>query len=117
VRVRSLVGLAVCLLALAVTAETPAYVIGTTPLAAARAATEKHARHEVIAWNRPAVSYTMGTCRVMHRKPYLAYECGWELHGVPAYCQGRLVVSVRRLADGRWRAAGVKSFYIDTRGC
>jgi hypothetical protein len=106
-----------CLVAAATAGAATAYVIGATPLAAARAATEKHAAHEVVAWNRPGVSYTMGTCHVLHRKPYLAYECGWKLHGVPDYCQGRLDVAVRKLADNRWRAAGIKSFYIDDHGC
>jgi hypothetical protein len=115
---RRLVGLLVfCGLALTMSAVASAYVIASTPLAAARLATQKHATHEVAAWNQPQVSYTMGTCRVLHRKPYLAYECGWKLHGVPDYCQGRLVVAVRKLADSRWRATGVKSFYIDNRGC
>jgi hypothetical protein len=106
-----------CVLALAMAAAASAYVIAGTPLGAARLAAEKHAAHEVIAWNQPQVAYTMGTCRVLHRKPYLAYECGWKLHGVPDYCQGRLVVAVRKLPDSRWRATGVKSFYIDKRGC
>jgi ketosteroid isomerase-like protein len=109
--------LALGVLALTMSAVASAYVIASTPLAAARMATEKHAAHEVTAWNQPQVAYTMGTCRVLHRKPYLAYECGWKLHGVPDYCQGRLVAAVRKLADGRWRATGVKSFYIDNRGC
>lgn len=114
---RLLAGFFVCAVALTTAAVASAYVIAATPLAAARAATEKHAAHEVVAWNRPGVSYTMGTCRVLHRKPYLAYECGWKLHGVPDYCQGRLVAAVRKLPDSRWRAAGVRSFYIDNRGC
>jgi uncharacterized membrane protein YecN with MAPEG domain len=117
VRRRPLALLLVCLLALAMAAVASAYVIGATPLIAARAATKKHAAHEVVAWNRPGVSYTMGTCRVLHRKPYLAFECGWKLHGVPDYCQGRLVIAVRKLTDTRWRATGIKSFYIDNRGC
>ena len=106
-----------CLLALAMSAAAAAFVIASTPAAAARAATVKHAAHEVVAWNQPGVSYTMGTCRVLHRTPYLAYECGWKLHGVRDYCDGRLVVAVRKLPDGRWRGMGVKSFYIDDRGC
>ena len=109
--------LLVCVLAAATAAVASASVIGATPLAAARAATEKHAAQDVVAWNRPGAYYTMGTCRVLHRKPYLAYECGWKLHGVPAYCRGRLVAAVRKLPDGRWSATGVKSFYIDDRGC
>ena len=109
--------LVLCVLALAMAAVASAYVIASTPLAAARMAAEKHAAHEVVAWNQPQVSYTMGSCRVLHRKPYLAYECGWKLHGVPDYCQGRLVVAVRKETAGRWRATGVKSFYIDNRGC
>jgi len=116
-RLRLLALLVLCVLPLTMAAVASAYVIAATPLAAARVAAEKHAAHEVVAWNQPQVAYTMGTCRVLHRKPYLAYECGWKLHGVPDYCQGRLVVAVRKLPDSRWRATGVKSFYIDNRGC
>lgn len=90
VRRRLFVLLVLCALALVMAAVASAYVIAATPLAAARLAAEK---------------------------PYLAYECGWKLHGVPDYCQGRLVVAVRKLPDSRWRGTGVKSFYIDNRGC
>jgi hypothetical protein len=114
---RLLALLVLCVLALTMAGIASAYVIAATPLAAARMAARKHAAHEVVAWNQPQVAYTMGTCRVLHREPYLAYECGWELHSVPNYCQGRLVVAVRKLPDNRWRATGVKSFYIDDRGC
>lgn len=109
--------LAVALTVAAVPGAASGYVIGATPLAAAFAAARKHAAHEVVAWNRPGVSYTMGACNVLHRRPYLAYTCGWQLHGVPDYCHGRLTVAVRRQADRQWRAAGVKSWYTDDRGC
>lgn len=81
------------------------------------AATKRFAAHEVVAWNRPGVAYILGTCRVLHRKPWLAYNCSFELHGVPPYCHGVLTVAVKRLADGTYRAQGVKSRYLDNRGC
>jgi len=100
-----------------VAAPASAFVIASTPQAAALAATKKFAIHEVVAWNRPGVAYILGTCHVLHRKPWLAYNCGFELHGVPSYCHGVLTVAVRRLAAGSYRAQGVKSTYVDDHGC
>lgn len=94
-----------------------AYVIGRTPSAAALAAAKKAATHEVVAWNQPQVSYTLGSCHLLHRKPWLAYVCSWDLHGVPNYCHGQLTVAVRRLPDGMYRATGIKLRYTDTHGC
>lgn len=109
---------AVCSAAACITASAAfGYVIGHTPVAAALAATRKHAAHEVVAWNQPGVRYTLGSCHVLHRKPWLAYNCSYELHGVAPYCHGVLTVAVRRLPDRTWRAQGVKSNYTDNRGC
>ncbi|HET7567822.1 MAG TPA: hypothetical protein VFJ91_07520 [Gaiellaceae bacterium] len=110
--------LLLCALVAAVgAAAASASVIGPTPRAAALAATKKFAAHEVVAWTEPGVSYTLGACRLLHRRPWLGYACGFELHGVPDYCHGVLTVSVKRLANGTSRAQGVKSKYVDTHGC
>src|ERR1051325_1210735 len=86
---------------MAVTPSASAGVIGPTPKAAALAATEKYARHEVQAWNRPGASYTLETCRMLHRRPWLAWGCEWELHGTPPpECLLRLIVAVTRLSGG-----------------
>ena len=81
--------------------------IGPTPLAAALADTKKFAQHEVRAVNRPGVSYTVGTCTLLHRKPWLAYTCTWELHGTPGECVDRITVAVKRLASGMYLAGEV----------
>ena len=116
--VRGVGALLVCVVVLCVGAVAAfAYVYGPTPMAVALAATNKFAAHQVKAWNRPQVSYTLGTCRVLHRKPWLAYNCTFELHGVPLYCHGLVTVGVRRLADGKYRGQAVRSSFLDNRGC
>jgi hypothetical protein len=107
-------GLAACLL---VARASSAYWYGTTARAAALTTTEHYAAHEVEAWNRPRVSYTVGTCRLLHRKPWLAYVCGFELHGVPLYCHGVVTVGVKRLAAHRFRGREVSGRYLDSHGC
>jgi hypothetical protein len=94
-----------------------AYVYGPTPQAVALAATTKFAMHEVHAWNQPQVSYTLGTCRVLHRRPWRAYVCGFELHGVPMYCHFAVTAGVKRLADGKYRGQEVRSRALDDSGC
>ena len=106
---------AVCALFLCVTAmffgaaEAWAYVIGPTAQAAVLAAANKFAAHEVHAWNQPNSSYTLGTCRVLHRRPWVAYTYGFELHGVPGECRGAVTVGVKRLANGNYRAQEITS--------
>jgi hypothetical protein len=94
-----------------------AYVFGPTRHAVTLAATKKFAAHEVKAWNQPQVSYTLGTCHLLHRKPWVAYNCGFELHGVPDYCNGVVTVGVKRLPNGTYRGQETSSKYIDTKGC
>jgi len=40
--------------------------------------------HEERLGNQPQVSVPLGTCQLLHRRPWLANNCGFELHGVPA---------------------------------
>jgi hypothetical protein len=94
-----------------------AYVYGLTPQEVSLAATKKLAMHEVHAWNQPQVSYTLGTCRLLHRRPWLAYVCGFELHGVPMYCHIAVTVGVKRLADRKYRGQEVSSRALDDSGC
>jgi hypothetical protein len=94
-----------------------AYVYGPSPQAVTLAVTKKFAAHEVKAWNQPQVSYTLGTCHLLHRRPWLAYSCGFELHGVPRYCHGVVTVGIKRLANGSYRGQEVRSKYIDDKGC
>jgi hypothetical protein len=94
-----------------------AYVYGPTPQAVALAATKRFATHEVHAWNQPQVSYTLGTCRVLHRRPWLAYVCGFEIHGVPMYCHFAVTVGVKHLADRKYRGQEVGARALDDSGC
>ena len=88
-------------------------VIGPTPHAASLAATTRYAQHQVRAWNRPGVSYSIGSCRVLHRRPWLAWGCEWELHGAPqGECLERLILGVKRLPDGRYRAVALKDVEV-----
>jgi hypothetical protein len=110
--VRGVAALLLCLLCVIVT-DVPgasAGVIGATPQAAARKATDKWGRRQVRAWNRPGASYTLGTCRIVHRRPWLAYGCAIRLHGMGTLDQCLLFVitGVKRLAVGTYRAEAVK---------
>lgn len=98
-------------------ASAGAYVYGPTPQAVALAATKKFAVHEVHAWNQPQVSYTLGTCRLLHRGSWLAYVCGFELHGVPMYCHFAVTVGVKHLGDRKYRGQEVSSRALDDSGC
>jgi hypothetical protein len=110
--------LAMCILVLCFgAAGANAFVIGPTPQAVALAATTKYAGHEVKAVNQAGVSYTLGTCRVLHRKPWLAYGCAFELHGYPEYCHGVVTVGVRHLPDGTYRGQEINGKYLDDHGC
>jgi hypothetical protein len=94
-----------------------AYVYGPTPQGVALAATKKFAMHQVHAWNQPQVSYTLGKCRVLHRRPWLAYVCGFELHGVSLYCHFAVTVGVKHLDDRKYRGQAVRSRTLDDSGC
>ena len=94
-----------------------AYVYAPTAQAAALAATKRFAAHEVKAWNQPQVSYNLGTCHVLHHRPWLAYACTFELHGVSNYCHGVVTVGVKRLAERNFRGQEVSSKYVDDHGC
>lgn len=61
--------------------------------------------------------YSLGSCHLLHRTPWVAYGCTFELHGVPLYCHGLVTVAVKRVASDEYRAGAVKSRYVDTHGC
>jgi hypothetical protein len=115
--VRAFTALLIVVALASLAAGARASVYGPTPQAVALEATEKFAIHEVHAWNQPQVSYTLGTCRVLHRRPWLAYVCGFELHGVPMYCHFVVTVGVKHLADRRYRGQEVRSLALDDAGC
>ena len=83
-------------------------VIGPTPQAAAIAATKKFVLHDLKAWNRPGATYRLGTCRVLHRKPWVAYGCEYQVYGIPSECLNLLTLGVKRLPDGTYRAEALK---------
>jgi hypothetical protein len=116
--VRTAIALLIVIVAASISAAgARAYVYGPTPQAVALAATKKFAIHEVHAWNQPQVSYTLGTCRLLHRRPWVAYVCGFEIHGVPMYCHFAVTVGVKRLADRSYRGQEVRSRALDDSGC
>lgn len=95
-------------------AEASAFVVGPTPRAAALAATKHYAEKQVRAWNRPGVTYSLGKCRIVHRKPWLAWGCEMQLHGTTQPdCLYRLILGVRRLPDRDYRATAVKLAQVD----
>jgi hypothetical protein len=98
------------LVAVAITTSSAASaaVIGPTAQTAALAVTKKFALHDIRAWNRPGTSYTLGTCHVLHRRPWVAYVCDYWLHGIPHLCHNLLTIAVKRLPDGNYRAEEVK---------
>lgn len=101
---------AVCLVA----ADANAYIVGPSPRAAAFAATKSYAEKQVRAWNSPSVTYSLGKCGIVHRRPWLAWGCQMQLHGTTQPdCVFRLILSVRRLPDRRYRATAVKLTQVD----
>ena len=97
-----------------VVAEASAFVIGPTPRSAAIAATKNYAAKQVRAWNRPGVTYSLGKCGVVHRRPWLAWGCDMQLHGTTQPdCVFRLILSVKRLPDRNYRATAVKLAQVD----
>lgn len=81
-----------------------AYVVAPTAQAAARAATKKFVEHDLR--GRPA-TYKLGTCRVLHRKPWLAYGCEYRVYGLSDQCLDIVIVAVKRQPDGRYRGTEV----------
>jgi hypothetical protein len=81
-----------------------AYVAAPTAQAAARAATKKFVEHDLR--GRPA-TYKLGTCRVLHRKPWLAYGCEYRVYGLLDQCLNIVIVAVRRQPDGQYRGTEV----------
>ena len=106
-----------CMSALSlVVAEASAFVIGPTPRAAALAATKQYAEKQVRAWNRPGVTYSLGECGIVHRRPWLAWGCDMHLRGTTQPdCLDRLILSVKRLPDRSYRAMSVKLTQVDPR--
>jgi hypothetical protein len=83
-------------------------VIRPTAPSAASAAAKKFVLHDIRAWNRAGISYTLLGCRVLHRRPWVAYGCRYEVHGIPSECLDLLTLGVKRLADGSYRAEALK---------
>jgi hypothetical protein len=104
---RCLVAIAAALVLGVAAPVASAYVYAPTARAAALAATKKDAEADIRAWGGPA-TYKVGTCRVLHRKPWLAYGCEYRVHGIPTQCLNLVTVAVKRLTVGRYRAAVVK---------
>ena len=86
-------------------------VIGATPRAAALAATAKYAAHEIQVFypNHPGLTYKLGNCKLLFRRPWVAWGCAYETGvlgpqaGAPRECVV-LKLALKRLPEANYRA-------------
>ena len=86
-------------------------VIGATPRAAALAATAKYAAHEIQVFhpNYPGLTYKLGNCKLLFRRPWVAWGCAYETGalgpevGAPRECVV-LKLALKRLLEANYRA-------------
>ena len=87
-------------------------VIGPNPRAAAQASTKKYVLHLLSQVggnpNWAGVTYQLLPCRLLHRKPWLAYACEYKLDGAPGDCDAEITAGIRRLSDGSYKASAIK---------
>ena len=103
---RVVVSLSVVALFLA--AETATADLGRTPLAAARARTERAARREANSYGG-AATYKLGSCALLHRRPWVAYRCGYTMFGRGLQCHLQLTLGVKRTPSGQYDAILLKT--------
>lgn len=82
--------------------------VGRTPLAAARARTDRAARREAASYGG-AATYKLGSCALLHRRPWVAYRCGYTMFGRGLQCHLVLTLGVRRTASGLYNAILLKT--------
>ena len=80
-------------------------VIGATPRAAALAATAKYAAHEVKVFhpNVPGMTYKLGNCKLLFRRPWVAWGCAYETDGGPLDCVV-VKLALKQLPEASYRA-------------
>jgi hypothetical protein len=81
--------------------------VGRTPVRAALARTDRFASREAKLRN---TTYTLGSCVLLHRKPWLGYRCSYTIHGLSDQCHDFVTVAVRSTASNEYNAVAVKWF-------
>jgi hypothetical protein len=79
--------------------------VGRTPVRAALARTDRYASHEAKSRN---TTYTLGSCVLLHRRPWLGYRCSYTIHGLSDQCHDFVTVAVRKTASNEYNAVAVK---------
>jgi hypothetical protein len=83
--------------------------LGKTPVAAALARTDRWLQHEAGGYGG-AATYKLGTCKLLHRRPWLAYTCTGAIYGRGKACHITLTLAVRKVAPDWYNAINVKSY-------
>jgi hypothetical protein len=83
--------------------------LGKTPIAAALARTDRWLHHEAGGYGG-AATYKLGTCKLLHRRPWLAYTCTGAIYGRGLVCHITVTLAVRKLAPDSYNAINVKSY-------
>ena len=80
-------------------------VTGATARAAALAATEKYAAHEIQVFhpNDPGLTYKPGNCKLLFRRPWVAWGCEYQTDRSPLDCVV-LKLALKRLSDANYQA-------------
>jgi hypothetical protein len=108
IRSTTLRAIALAALATGVTATAAVADIGPTPVAAAKARTIRYAEREAKSYGG-TVTYTMGSCSLLHRRPWVAYLCHFTMYGRGLQCHVTLTLGVRKLAAGEYDARQITS--------
>jgi hypothetical protein len=82
--------------------------LGRTALAAAKARTERAAQRESGSYGG-ATTYKVGSCALLHRRPWLGYRCGYTIFGRGLQCHIVLTLGVKRTPSGEYNAINVKT--------
>ena len=104
-RGRSLAALGLATILFASTCGVAAADTGHTAIAAARARTNRYAEREATIHH---TMYALGSCKLLHRKPWLAYNCSYVIHGLADQCRDVLTVAVVRQKNGVYSATAKK---------
>lgn len=78
---------------------------GRTAVTAAHARTDRFAKREA---SLHRTTYTLGVCRLLHRRPWLGYRCEYTIHGLGDQCHDFVTVAVKRLPSGEYNAIALK---------
>jgi hypothetical protein len=82
--------------------------LGKTPVAAALARTDRWLRREAGSYGG-AATYKLGSCSLLHRRPWVAYNCTGAIYGRGEVCHIVVTLGVRKVAAGEYNAINVAS--------